>query len=341
MEHSHEYFLAFLIGYGSIGFVFGLANIFSANPEKRKPIFEIFISLIMASVLGAMAFVTYINLKESETIVRSNQDMSMKIRRLADETENMAIETQHMVQKTQHMAQKTRDMAEQTQKMVESAQQAIHKTQQIAEETKKIADISLHQFAIQSYPTFSIKIEDPYVENGMQYQSIQARNEGEITAFHVSFLHIDVFQQEKGNLHFQHAKDSRYKYIMKKQAGTGDITAQLADINPLLHEIRLSQDTSVVLSKTSDNTGKWDLDNLRYAILLARFKVPYDNKYRYDAFAYYLQKEKNLSSQKDETEWTYAWKVLDTEKTNSLLKRYKKIASDKKVKMFLSDYHRN
>jgi hypothetical protein len=341
MEHSNDYFLALLLGYGTIGLVFGLANIFSVKSEKRKSIIEIYISLIMASVLGSLAFVTYINLKESETIVQSNQKMSFKIRTLADETEKMSLEALNMAQKTQHMARGTQDMAEQTLKVIEETKKSIEKTQKIVEETKKIMDISLRQFRIQSYPTFLIEIEDPYSENGSKYQSMLIRNEGEITAFNVSFLYVDVFQTETGGLYFHIAKDGRYKNLLKKQDEDVVITKQLADMSPLGLEIRLPRDSSIILSSTNKNQGRWNLENLKYSIIVIRFKVPYDKKYRYETFAYNLKKEEVMTAEKEEAEWKYTWKVLDTDTQSSLLKRYNKTVSDNKVKKFLSDYNTN
>lgn len=293
-----DFWTALLIGYGSIGIVFGLATIFSSSDYKSKSIIEIFTGVALAISTIALVFVTFYNLKEAKLLRVSNQKM-------LDENRKLTLETREMV-----------------------------------DETRRIADITIEQFKIKSFPYLIVEIEDPYLENGYKYQKLKIANSGEITAFNVSCIAINVYKKEDGSLSFVYLNDATYeKFNRKYAASVINYSNRYIGLNIENHERKIPQDSSIVIAIRSKDEGLKSFRNLLYHIIIVKFKVPYDSKYTYETFSFYL-KEKCLTNKKGFACNDFGWQPLDKNANKSLIEKYCSIVTNEKAKNFLSDFNR-
>lgn len=87
------------------------------------------------------------------------------------------------------------------------------------------------------------------------------------------------------------------------------------------------------------------LNSLTFKLIYIRFKVPYDDMYRYETFGYIFEKKEEES---DPTQTVYRWESLtDLEKMNLINSHYEFIANEKDedekkdINEFLIDFKDN
>lgn len=202
----------------------------------------------------------------------------------------------------------------------------IDEAKKMREETKRLADISVEQFKIKSYPTFMFVVKGPSIDSNRIIDSVETHNRGTITAFNVTFLIVHVNEKDKGELKFFGLADHIYMDEVKRSS--------------LDFKTKILPGTLYKIESRRPLTAKYSIENLKYLLLFVRFKVPYDNKFRYEECAYIKKVEKPKS---DST--SYLWQRLNDEDTKKCISEYlrdierTKTPEFKKVKTFLADYH--
>ena len=202
----------------------------------------------------------------------------------------------------------------------------IDEAKKMRTETKRLADISVEQFKIKSYPTFIVVVEGPSIDSNRIINSITTHNKGTITAFNVTFLIVHVIEKDNGELEFIGLAD----HIYIDEVGRSSLDFKQ----------KILPNAFAKITSRKPLTAEYSIENLKYLLLFVRFKVPYDNKFRYEEWAY-IKKVKKTKS--DLT--SYLWQQLNDEDTkkciNECLRDIEKTKTPEinKVKMFLTDYH--
>jgi len=176
-------------------------------------------------------------------------------------------------------------------------------TKNMATETKRLADISIEQFKIKSYPTFRIVVGDLSVDSSGIRKVFKVANKGEITAHNVTFLIADVYKT-KNVMQIHH--DLRAFYESNDEARIVNF------------ESKICSDSEKIIVGGMSFVKPYTIENFKCVLLYIKFKVPYDEKYRYESYAYVLKKRlKKPETQKD----SYYLQYMTVGDTNELVKR--------------------
>lgn len=216
---------------------------------------------------------------------------------------------------------------------IQEAKEMREATRDMASETKRLADITVEQFKIKSYPNFLIEQRPLSFESGKRIQSFILLNAGEITAFNVSFLSVNVYEKDTGELDFISLLYSIYQELERKLEG-GKYTKRGEQYGKkgIGHEIKLPHDTSFAVQTASRKPDE-RIDKLRYNLIFIRYKVPFDDVYRYEVFGYNLKRRSS-----GEKPTSYEWQLMASSETTGLIKPFTKSLKNEKVKNFLADY---
>ena len=198
----------------------------------------------------------------------------------------------------------------------------------IANETKRLADITVEQFKIRSYPTFLITRGPPTYEDAKYKDQIKIANYGEISSFETSFaiFYAGQILNDENKPEFMFFLDWQSVYI-DEDLGRLSVIDYSSKIRPKA-------------SKTIESFLPKDiLDRLKYNLIIVRHKVPYDIIYRYEAFAYGLEKSKDEKT----NQLILHWETLPDSKKKNLCENLFKslIMADGKentVRKFFVDY---
>jgi len=193
-------------------------------------------------------------------------------------------------------------------------------TKRMAEETKRLADINTEQFKIKSYPTFLVELERIKPEPERLLKKLKIRNKGEITAYNVTFLLVQIYQRNDG---LSFCADLGTYYESEER---------MTSIN---FETKIWKGSSKTIVSSNRFLDGCNIDNLKYLLLFIKFKVPYDTKYRYEVLGYILTKE-----YEKEKEPTYIWQEISINDRTNLIQRYLNLSStwEQPIKLFFVDY---
>jgi hypothetical protein len=167
----------------------------------------------------------------------------------------------------------------------------LHEAREMTAQTKRLADISIEQFKVKSYPSIRMTNEILSIDSKHFHEKYSLINEGDITAFNCTSLLFHVFL-DKG----------KFNYI----AEMGTYYSGQDKVTSLDYSKNISHREHLHLELQS-NYGKFSLDKLKYSILFVRFKVPYDEKFRYETVAWYLAKSPKM---KGTTQVSYRWMLF-------------------------------
>jgi len=165
----------------------------------------------------------------------------------------------------------------------------IDEARNMRKETKRLVDISIEQFIIKSYPSLDIITEKPSLNSEGILQKFQINNMGDLTAFHVEFLPLHIFFETDGSSHIS--------FVQSTYDESGKVRSTID------YDMKIVSHKGMEVNYKTRFTGKETLDKLKFLLIFLRFKVPYDEKFRYESFAYTLEKE--LSKEK-----SYMWSEL-------------------------------
>ena len=194
------------------------------------------------------------------------------------------------------------------------------------EETKKFSDLTIEQFKIKSYPQFLIELKDISFMKNRRIQEFSVFNGGEITAFNVSILNLNVYEKSKTSLYFAHSEDTSYVNLELKSDFVKASRPMPAGVKEaLLYEMDLPRDTSFKLIERTKFEEFKNSGNLKFKLIFIRFKIPLETIYRYQVFAYYLKNNKH-------------WNMLSAEDKKDLIEFYFKVKRNKVTENFLSDF---
>ena len=193
----------------------------------------------------------------------------------------------------------------------------------MALETKRLADISVEQFKIKSYPDFMVETDNVSFEENKLIQGYKVHNKSELTAHSVTILLVNAWEEGK-------------QYVFR--------TVDKAFYESDEHKTTLDFETKIyrgsykqLKSRTSIPIGHDSTASLKHALLYVRFKVPYDNKFRYEIFGYILKEDYQVPS-KAKT----VWQGISQKDLESLIERMRKTEGtgswSDKLKMFFADY---
>ena len=197
----------------------------------------------------------------------------------------------------------------------------IWEARQMRIETKRLADLSVEQFKIRAYPTFLIESKEVKFESGKLLEDIRIINKGEITAHKVTFHLVHVYGKYP---HFDFINGLGTYYKIDKIMTTVDF--QINIFSNAIREIK----TETQLYKD------YRIESLLYELLFIKFWVPYDEKYRYESFAFLLKQDVVEKNEK-----LLHWQDIDINAKNNLIKNYflsNAHKSHKKVENFFKDY---
>ena len=186
-------------------------------------------------------------------------------------------------------------------------------TEKMVTETKRLADISVEQFKIKSYPTILITNKEYSLESDEIIQKFGFTNKGEMSAFNLSILIINTYKKNKKIK----SKALRFKEKLNAHYIIAD-----DKITSLDFETKLPPATKYLITQVDPIIPPFRVDHPIHALLIIRFKVPYDT-YRYETYSYILEEEKK-------------WQRMNDDDTYDLLERYFKIADNEKALKFLS-----
>ncbi len=191
----------------------------------------------------------------------------------------------------------------------------------MAIETKRLADISIEQFRIKSYPSFCIVPEDIKFSVDSALSKFQIYNKGEISAFKVTILVLYVFENK-----------SKYYFEIQYQA----YYESSERITSLELEHTIYKDSSIILYYNVGLNKNYNYNNLKYAIIFIKFRVPYDQKCQYETFGYILKENFNKNSISP-----YSWQEITYLDRKNITKRFF-IQLNKRnitIKNFFKDYN--
>ena len=143
----------------------------------------------------------------------------------------------------------------------------IHESKDMTRQTKRLADISIEQFKIKSYPSLEVHAEIQSIDSEGISEKYDVTNAGDITAFHCTFLPIHVFLDKKETPYFMPLVATFY-------SGQERLTV-------LNYPKDIPRSVQRYL-ETRRNFSVLTLKELKYLLLFIRFRVPYDEKFRYE-----------------------------------------------------------
>ncbi len=191
-------------------------------------------------------------------------------------------------------------------------------------ETGRLVNTGIEQFKIKSYPNLSIVFRPLSYQSNSILQVYEIRNRGEITAFDVTNLLIQVYE-----------KDSRRQFVNSwfyKEDGE--------ERNGLRFTFTISPNETKIIEKQDFMPDEWTFDSLKGELLFIRFKVPYDNKYRYESNAYRIKRSVGAK----EPAIVYRMGQMDSMDSDILIKEYMNSPSPipdstrNDIKRFFKDY---
>jgi len=205
----------------------------------------------------------------------------------------------------------------------------IREASEMRKETKRLADLSVEQFKIRAYPSFLIDIEKAYLESDHFIDLIKITNMGEITAHKTTFLWNHLFK--KGNQTHWVLHDAAY-YETSERTTVIDFEQSI-----------FSRTLKKIANDSTTHPKGFEFKNLSHGLLFVRFKVPYDEKYRYEKYGFVLKPDPDRKDEK-----SFKWQMLDSITTNNLTDAYfislgKKLDKDtankhNKISAFFADY---
>ena len=198
---------------------------------------------------------------------------------------------------SEKLRKSSQDMAQETKKLADETKLLSNETKRMANETQKLADASIEQFKIKSYPSFiSDKPKINYKDSDL-IQEYNICNRGEITAHKVRFLIVNVFQKENHSLYFRDM--------------TGPLYVEGEPRSTIDYDTKILKDTCKSFGSTGQIGSDYSIEDLNYILVILRFWVPYDTKYRFETFGYSIQKREKYHAQE-----------LSSDDKNILIKRH-------------------
>jgi hypothetical protein len=200
----------------------------------------------------------------------------------------------------------------------------INESREMRIETKRLVDTGIEQFKIKSYPDLSVVFRPISHQSNDIIQVLEIRNRGEITAFNVTHLLVQVYE-----------KDSHREFVNLFSYKESEEVR-----NSLRFKFNISPDATKIISKRDSVPDKWTFDSLKGALLFIRFEVPYDNKYRYKTIAYQLKKNMDAN----EPGVIYRMYEMDSIDSDILIKQFIDTPSTitdtnyNDIKTFFKDY---
>lgn len=181
-------------------------------------------------------------------------------------------------------------------------------------ETRRLADFTVDQFKIKSYPLLEIMDHRISIKDRTIKEDFHIDNKGEITAFKMGIHQAFVYEKEKNRLVFI---DPHRTFYNTPERVLG-IEASL----------RCPPNAARTYTTEGDIPTGYTKDHLRYKLILIRFKVPYDTKYRYDVHCFTpTQVSGNLH-----------WNQLRDDASMPLIEQYMDQPKDKFTRTFLKDF---
>lgn len=203
--------------------------------------------------------------------------------------------------------------------------QYIEISQKMVEETKNLAAISQEQFKIKSYPFIYTEVSPFTVVEGETIQKLKIVNRGEIPAFRLSAMILHGY----GEI----TKNFRLKVVT-----TGTYKIEKSDLNyNYLEEYNIPSNDLHEIAYTLKTTNDYDLKDLNFLVVILKFKVPYDNHFKFQTKIY---KTTTGSTEKPMSNNIWSWTVLNTSDQNlvkSLICK-NKILTQPSTQEFLSGY---
>lgn len=208
-----------------------------------------------------------------------------------------------------------------TYRHIDLTRQMAIETRKMAEATKTLADNDIKQFMIRAYPSFLVEVVEVSIENDKLHHEFRIHNKGEITAHNVTFL-ILLAHEKNRTLYFLAEMGALYK-------SEDEITAMTS----IDHEAKIWREGHRRIVSERPFSQGFGPENLKYAFLFIRFKVPYDPQYRHEVFGYTFKKAPGSLDE-------YAWQDISRAVTEKVVAKYFKLPTDWDDQMaaFFSDY---
>ena len=183
-------------------------------------------------------------------------------------------------------------------KMREATVRVASETKKMATETKRLADISIEQFKIKAYPTFVIDVRESSIDSTGIKKVFKVFNKGEITAHNVTFLIADVYKMNN-HFHFSYNWGAIYEFD--------------EEVNAISFESKIWAESDKTIISRVNFVEPYTFEKLKCAVLYIKFKVPYDEKYRYEVNAYALKKITKKLKPQEEPYYLQNMSVADTD----------------------------
>jgi len=244
--------------------------------------------------------------------------MLNSIRHFKKIIDNIAIALKHILEPSRLVALATFILAYFT-------YQYIGVSNEMVQETKRLATLSQQQFKIKSYPLLFTEVNPYTVTNNNTVQIIKIVNRGEITAFRLNTMIIHGYGELNNNLKLKILTQSSYELGKDKYKLT------------YLEENVIPPNDTHEIAYIQNSTEEYKIDALNYLIIIIKFKVPYDNEFRYQTKIY---KKVSGSPEKPKSNDTWSWAKLHP-KDNDEMKKIifeNKIFTQPTTKEFLSGY---
>ena len=184
--------------------------------------------------------------------------------------------------------------------------------------TWKLADITVEQFKIKSYPTFFVEMDEIKVETDSIFHNFKITNKGEISAHKVTLLLIYIYIIDDTPV-FRTQLGLYYEGEQKMMAHS--------------FEKKIFSNTSLNINNFGKVPIDYSIQNLKYALLFIKFKVPYDTIYRYEDYGYIL---KNIPNTKE-----YFFEEISYQDRNNLINSFMNKTGEwpEYKKFFFNDYN--
>ena len=175
--------------------------------------------------------------------------------------------------------------------------------------TSRLVNLSIKQFQIKSYPVFSTVIRSLTPQNENLQQNILIQNKGEITAFKVNVLFVNVYQKTSKAREFYECLDAHYMSLGEK-------------VSLIDHQIKLLPGEVLAIKTHSPLTGKYEIKRPILALCFIKFHVPYSDTYEFDVSGFMYKR----ATENGET--SYLPQMLYEEEKSKIIKVYKKDLDD-------------
>jgi hypothetical protein len=146
-------------------------------------------------------------------------------------------------------------------------------TYDMVKETKKLADLSMEQFKIKSYPVLVIANENISIYSERPSEELIIKNEGELAAFNFTLLYVHVYDKNNGNYFIEQP----LTYF------EGDKENLSMDM-----QIKIPSRIGKKITNSFSTDKEVEIKQLKHRIIFLKFKVPYDDVYRYEIYGYRL-----------------------------------------------------